>query len=353
MATISVIISVHNNAKELPAAIKSIVGQSYQDIEIISIDDGSTDGSGELLDRYANIDNRIKVFHQANAGLGPSLHRACQLASGGYIARQDADDISAPTRLERQLTYMQEHHKVILCGTWAWFIDEQNKPRFSYEPPDNAQQLIKLLENGSNPFVHGSVMFLRSAYEAEGIGYRFQGNSQDYDLWLRLSAFGSFGIVKSVEYLYWLSVGGVSFGNQARRASMVQLAMRLNAERKLYGHERTDWLQKQSQIMLDNSFASESQESQRKTLAAYSDGLNDLMNRDWGGYCSSMRRAAKGTGPMAEKAKRHVKVGFLAPLVYFHYKNRWRHSHSRYLRPLASKPGLPIYAGKQSDLVKI
>lgn len=344
MATISVIISIHNNVKELPAAIKSIVCQSYRDFEVISIDDGSTDGSGELLDRYAIIDKRIKVLHQANAGLGPSLHRACQLAAGEYIARQDADDISAPTRLERQLTYMQERRKVIMCGTWAWFIDEQNKPRFSYEPPDNDQSLRKLLERGSNPFVHGSVMFRRAIYEAEGIGYRFLGNSQDFDLWLRLAELGSLGMVQSVEYLYWLSVGGISFGNQASRAAMVRLALRLSAERKMYGYEMTEWLKEQRSILGERSFKSEGHEIQRRTLATYSAGLNALVQKDWRGYKEAMTRASLGTGLMVAKAKWHARAAFLAPVVYLLYKHKYGHTHMRYIVPLHSKFGLPSYA---------
>src|SRR4030042_1971241 len=101
--------SVYNGEKYLKEAVESILNQTFRDFEFIIINDGSTDGTGAILASYQQKDARIRIYNQENQGLIASLNRGCQLARGEYIARMDADDISLPQRLQRQLDYMEAH----------------------------------------------------------------------------------------------------------------------------------------------------------------------------------------------------------------------------------------------------
>src|SRR6266849_5646808 len=109
---ISVVMAVYNSAAVVGEAIESVLDQTFGDFEFIIIDDGSTDSSGEILREYARRDGRINLYAQGNSGLIASLNRGCRLAKGRYIARMDADDISLPTRLEKQFRYLEAHPEV-------------------------------------------------------------------------------------------------------------------------------------------------------------------------------------------------------------------------------------------------
>jgi glycosyltransferase involved in cell wall biosynthesis len=101
---------VYNGERFLREAVESILNQTFEDFEFIIINDGSTDRTGEILNSYK--DERLKIFNQPNRGLTKSLNRALKLSQGKYIARQDADDISEPNRLEVQVTYLEFHPEV-------------------------------------------------------------------------------------------------------------------------------------------------------------------------------------------------------------------------------------------------
>src|ERR1700687_4798351 len=104
-ALVSVVLSVHNGATDLPTAIDTILAQTFTDFELIAIDNGSTDGTAGVLDGLA--DPRVRVVHQCDMGLPAALNRGIALARGRYIARQDHDDWAKPTRLEKQVAFMQ------------------------------------------------------------------------------------------------------------------------------------------------------------------------------------------------------------------------------------------------------
>ena len=99
---VSVVMSVHNGSHYLHEAVESILNQTFTDFEFITIDDFSTDSSWEILTKYADQDQRIKLFkNEENLGLTKSLNKGLKLAQGDYIARQDADDVSLPERFEK------------------------------------------------------------------------------------------------------------------------------------------------------------------------------------------------------------------------------------------------------------
>src|SRR5665213_836599 len=120
---ISVIMPVHNGGEFLKDAIDSILSQTWKDIELIIIDDGSTDTSADIIKSYR--DDRIKSIRQTNHGLAYTLNKGLGLAKGDFIARMDQDDISLPSRLEKQMQYMAYNTKLGVLGTFFTYMDEQ------------------------------------------------------------------------------------------------------------------------------------------------------------------------------------------------------------------------------------
>lgn len=181
---VTVIMSVYNDEQYVGEAVDSILEQTYQNFELLLIDDGSTDGSKEILGEYATQEPVTLVQNDENKGLTASLNRGIDAASGKYIARQDADDRSRPTRLERQVEYLESHPDVGLVGTDAIMIDADGSSVRRRHVPSRPSQ-SELLEQ--NHFVHGSVMLRRGLLEAVGGYDELFKYAQDYDLWLRLA----------------------------------------------------------------------------------------------------------------------------------------------------------------------
>src|SRR5438045_8388133 len=113
---VSVLMSVYNGQEFLCEAIESVSTQSYRDFEFLIIDDGSTDGTPEILRKYAAADERIRVHRHENRGRAESLNVGIELARGEYIARMDADDVALPERLRQQLEFLEGHPDVGLLG---------------------------------------------------------------------------------------------------------------------------------------------------------------------------------------------------------------------------------------------
>ena len=116
---VSVVMSVYNGASTLPATMDSILSQEDVELEFIVVNDGSTDGTGEILEAYARRDSRVRVIHQENTGLTRALIRGCAAASGEFIARQDAGDVSRAGRLATQANVLRTNPNVVMtsCGT--------------------------------------------------------------------------------------------------------------------------------------------------------------------------------------------------------------------------------------------
>src|SRR5215467_6992847 len=127
--SISVLLPVFNGGPYLQEAIESVLAQSYRNFELIIIDDGSTDDSWHTIHKVQ--DPRVRAFRQANRGLPSALNWAIQLAEGAYIARQDADDVSLPERLETQIEFLETHRGCGIVGTWAEIRSERKDvPKF-------------------------------------------------------------------------------------------------------------------------------------------------------------------------------------------------------------------------------
>lgn len=125
---ISVVMSVYNAEKYLDEALQSILNQNF---EFIIINDGSTDKSLEIIEKYKYQDTRIVLISRENRGLIASLNEGIELAKGKYIARMDADDISLPNRFEEQLKIMENDKEIVVCGSWINVFGENRKDKVS------------------------------------------------------------------------------------------------------------------------------------------------------------------------------------------------------------------------------
>ena len=215
---VTVLMPVYNGGPHLPEAIESILAQTHREFELLVIDDGSTDGSGAYLDSLA--DARVRVVHQENAGLVATLNRGIELARHPVVARMDADDVSVPERLERQLAHLREHPSTAAVGSCFEVMDESGHTtdvvHISAGPAYLARQLYF-----RNTLPHGGTTFRKDAVIEVG-GYRDVGPVEDYDLWCRLAARHDLAALDDVLFRYRVTASGVSVNASERQAALLK-----------------------------------------------------------------------------------------------------------------------------------
>lgn len=188
---VSVLMPVYNAGRYVAEAVESILGQTYADFEFLIVDDGSTDRSRAILERYAARDPRIRLVSRPNTGYAAALNELLGLARGELVARMDADDVALPERLLRQVNYLRAHPEVVCVGTAVHFIDGGGRFLRDGHPGMENEEIQERALAGDCPLNHPSVMMRRAAVEVAG-GYHpeFQP-AEDLDLWLRLGEVGS------------------------------------------------------------------------------------------------------------------------------------------------------------------
>lgn len=186
-ANVTVLMSVRNGERYLPATLDSILGQTYRDFELLVIDDGSTDRTPELL--RARTDPRMRVVRQEPRGLTASLQHGVELARGRYIARMDADDVADPERLAAQTDTLDADPGLVLVGSWAHIVDSRDRVLERARPPvDDAAIKAQLL--WGNSFFHSTLMIRAAPLRAAG-GYDTRiDRAQDYELAWRMGKVG-------------------------------------------------------------------------------------------------------------------------------------------------------------------
>ena len=191
--TISVVMAVYNGERYLSASIDIILSQTYADFEYVIVNDGSNDTSGEILAAYARQEPRIQIVHQMNQGLTRSLNMAIARATGMYIARQDADDISLSERLATQLEYLESRGLDLVSSDFVGF-DDTGDLHVS-RPSAKRFLLLRSLVLGNN-LAHGTFFFRRLPALVYDEHFHY---SQDFELWLRSVRTGRrVGIVAAV-----------------------------------------------------------------------------------------------------------------------------------------------------------
>lgn len=187
---VSVIMPVFNAESYLSEAVESILSQTFPDFELITIDDCSTDGSLAVLKSFAERDTRVRLLeNERNLGVTPTLNRGLKEAQGELIARMDADDISLPERLEKQIAFPQANPQIGLISGDAVAIDAEGAAvdedfSLTVEPG-----YIKWLLHFTCPITHPAVMGRKALFEQAG-GYDPEIlYAEDYDLWQRMSQY--------------------------------------------------------------------------------------------------------------------------------------------------------------------
>lgn len=205
---VSVLLPTLNEAETVERALGSLAEQTYEDFEVIVIDDGSTDGTVDEVRRAASDLPEVEVIERTDErGITSALNRGLEAAHGEYIARQDADDRSHPDRLRRQVEFLDGNPEVVLVGTGVHQVepdDTYRSQRHVYEVPPPAVYREK------SPFVHGTVLIRTTAVRAVGGYDELFPTSEDRDLWIRMAREFDYELRNIDEPLYWLQLSGES-----------------------------------------------------------------------------------------------------------------------------------------------
>lgn len=214
---ISVVMSVYNGELYLDEAIESILNQTYKDFEFIIINDGATDKSLEIIEKYKNQDDRIVLISRENKGLIASLNEGIEKARGKYIARMDADDISLPKRFEEQVEFM-ESENIDICGGNYLSINSDGS-LFSLNLTPQSHELCTLSLVSKVPFAHPTVMMRKEFLDKHALKYgqsNFQ-KAEDLDLWIRMHEKGAkFGNVSELILKYRILENSLSKVNDKK-----------------------------------------------------------------------------------------------------------------------------------------
>lgn len=194
--TVSVLIPAYNAMEFLPKTVSSVLTQTYQDFELIIVNDGSTDNVESWAENLS--DRRVKLVSQPNKGLAGARNTGLESATGDYIAFIDADDIWLPTKLEKQVRLLNDNPEIGLVYSWIALIDETGKPQGKLRK-NSACGNVWLDLTTHNIVECGSVALVRSqCFQTVG---QFDETlplscSEDWDMWLRIAAHYSFGLIE-------------------------------------------------------------------------------------------------------------------------------------------------------------
>jgi glycosyltransferase involved in cell wall biosynthesis len=208
---VSIIMPAYNAEKYIGDSIESVIIQTYQNWELIIIDDGSKDSTLKIAKQYES--RQIKVHARINMGQSAQLNFGISLAKGAYIAIAHADDINLPARMEKQVAFLQINPTTAICGTFAYFFDEKEILVHKQYPTNSDNCFLALFD--SNPLVHPAVMMRKSAIQNLPYIYAEELNAaEDYDLWVRMST--SFKIDNVAEPLLKYRLHAAQLSNTRR-----------------------------------------------------------------------------------------------------------------------------------------
>lgn len=213
MARVSVVIPIYNSSKYLRESIDSIIAQTYDDWELLAINEyGSNDGSAEIIKEYELRDSRIHLIQNRDQlGLAESINKGIRLAQGEYIARMDADDISHPKRFEKQVKVLDENPKVIVCGTYQHHFGGDTN--WIHKPAISAEQCKANLLFFCD-LCHSTLMLRKSAIENNNLWYDNHFLAEDYELWTRVVRVGD--VINIPEVLGEYRIGENNITNEKK-----------------------------------------------------------------------------------------------------------------------------------------
>jgi len=183
MPTVTVVMPVYNDERFVGRAIDSILAQDFRDFEFIVINDGSTDGTARVLEKYS--DTRFHFVNQTNNGIVHALNLGVSLAKGKYIARMDSDDISRNDRFQKQVDFLDKNKEYGMVGSACDILDETGFHIAHFSVPHTDKAIRKNMI-WRNPIVHSSIMIRKNVLNIVG-GYDQAFISiEDYEMWWRV-----------------------------------------------------------------------------------------------------------------------------------------------------------------------
>ncbi|MFQ9308286.1 MAG: glycosyltransferase family 2 protein [Paraclostridium sordellii] len=227
---VSIILPIYNASKYLNECIDSLISQTYKNIEIIAINDGSTDNSVDIIKEYMKKDNRIKLYeNQKNKKLIYTLNRGLDLADGDYIARMDSDDICTTERIEKQVRFLEDNKEIALCGCkiqafgnedWTWGE--------SYK--DIEALNVDLIF--ANVVAHPTVMIRGEFAKQMNLKYSNEFiDAEDYELWSRISYEGKIANLEEILLYYRVSENSITATKQESMQKSTKKVVRRNLDR--------------------------------------------------------------------------------------------------------------------------
>ena len=180
---VSIIIPTYNQSQYLEEAMESVLNQTYQNIEIIIVDDGSTDNTSEVVKSF---DNKIIYIPQKNKGASSARNAGIKKAQGQYVAFLDSDDMWIKNKLEKQIKFIQNNPEIGLLGTGCYQMVDINKMIYKKIFPAKNETLQKDLIK-YNPFIQSSVIIKKDVFNHIDLYDEKFKESEDYDLWLRIA----------------------------------------------------------------------------------------------------------------------------------------------------------------------
>lgn len=212
---VSVIMPAYNAERFIRPAVDSILAQTFEDFELIILNDGSTDNTQSIIETYT--DPRIRLINKENSGVASTLNLGLEEARGEFIWRHDADDISLPQKLEKEMAFLDAHPEFVLCATQVAFMSERGNVAWNKRQPkegwlgSEAHREV-FFEDFSpySPVTHGTTLFRRSILQNTG-GYREAFiTSEDIDMWLRFLEYGRLAVLNECLSLHRLSTSSAT-----------------------------------------------------------------------------------------------------------------------------------------------
>ncbi len=232
---ISVLLPVFNARRYLAAAVQSILVQTFSRFELIAVDDGSTDGSLEVLRAFARHDPRVRLISRPNTGIVGALNDAIAAATAPYLARMDADDIAFPERLGRQLAHLERTPATVLLGSAVIAIDPAGRRvRRVPRPPEHDQITAALLRGQGGALIHPAVIMRADACRQIGAYRPAAQFTEDLDLFLRLAEVGRVANLPEPLLYYRVHPASVNFTRLENKRAVKEWILRdAHARRRL------------------------------------------------------------------------------------------------------------------------
>ncbi len=229
---VSVFVTVYNRADLLPDTVRSVLGQTMRDFELVLVDDGSTDGSTDLCRQFAAQDDRVRVVEQENGGIAKAANAGVAACRAALIARLDSDDLMLPTRLQEQADFMDAHPDVVCVGSAVEMIDQRGRFLTVEQRPIDDATIQDHLLRGHCAIANPSCMIRAAALRQAGPYDQSYSPAEDFEMFLRLGEVGELANLSEPLTRYRLHHGSASVKQGRLQRENCRRACELAAQRR-------------------------------------------------------------------------------------------------------------------------